>query len=79
MHAFLTVSKDKSTIYVTTSKLKNGKVTRGNVLRPMLARVTSYGSVGSNGEDSEVSVSVDVGSIDRVLHGQNTLKFELAR
>jgi len=74
--AFLTLSKDKFTIYVTTNKFKSGKVGNlSSIRRPLLRKVTS---IGSTDEESDER-SVDIGSLDRVQRGQNTYRFELAR
>lgn len=73
--AFLTLSDDKFTLYVTSSKVKNGT---SSVFRPLLMKVKSIGS--ESGDDVDNSErAVDIGSIDRIQRGQNTLKFELAR
>jgi hypothetical protein len=76
--AYLTLSNDKFTIYVTTTKFKSGKV--GNltsIRRPLLRKVTSIGS--HQGDDDIEERMIDIGSLDRVQEGQNTLRFELAR
>jgi len=72
--AFLTLSQDKFTVYITTSKIKNNG--RNSVLLPMLRRVTS---IRSHDDEYEYERAIDVGSIIRIQKGQNTLKFELAR
>lgn len=75
--AFLTLSDDRFTVHITTSKLKkNSKVGIMEVPRPFLKKVTS---IGSNDDDSDFQSSIDVGSIDRLQKGQTTLRFELAR
>jgi len=65
--SFLTVSADRFTVYITTSKVKRGKI-------GSLKRVIS-----GNGGDGQSERAIDIGSIDRIQHGQNTLKFEQAR
>lgn len=75
--AYLTLSDDRFTIHITTSKLKkNTKVGKMEVPRPFLKKVTS---IGSNDDESDCQSSIDVGSIDRLQKGQTTLRFELAR
>mmetsp|Transcript_16305 Transcript_16305/g.24168 ORF Transcript_16305/g.24168 Transcript_16305/m.24168 type:complete len:226 (-) Transcript_16305:2389-3066(-) len=65
--SFLTVSADRFTVYITTSKVKRGKI-------GSLKRVIS-----GNGGDGQSERAIDIGSIDRIQKGQITHKFELAR
>ena len=76
--AYLTLSKDKFTIYITSYQFKAGKVGKNmtSVRRPLLRKVTS---IGSNDDEKSDVRAIDVGSLDRVQKGQSTLKFELAR
>ena len=77
--AFLTLSKDKFTIYITANKFKPGKIGVGKIVeRPLfIQRVVS---LGSNDDESSVErMAVGIGSVGRVQLGQNTLRFELAR
>lgn len=76
--AYLTLSKDKFTIYITSYQFKAGKVGKNmtSVRRPLLRKVTS---IGSNDDEKSDERAIDVGSLDRVQKGQSTLKFELAR
>jgi len=75
--AFLTLSKDKFTLYVTTSKYGKGVNGNGGVFRPLLRKVTSIGS--NNEDESELESSIDIGRIERIQKGHSTLRFELAR
>lgn len=73
--AFLTLSQDKFTIYISYSKLKNGGF-RKTLVKPLLRKVSSI----SNHDDADGDQrAIDIGSIDRIQRGQNTLKFELAQ
>mmetsp|Transcript_7664 Transcript_7664/g.9766 ORF Transcript_7664/g.9766 Transcript_7664/m.9766 type:complete len:874 (+) Transcript_7664:346-2967(+) len=77
--SYLTLSADKFTIYITSNKFKAGKVGKNimsSIRRPLLLKVTS---IGSNDDESEYEGSIDIGSIERIQRGQNTLRFELAR
>jgi len=104
--AFLTISEDHFTIYITSAKVKNGSSSSLSLMRPsnLVSRVRSIsmGSTsgaagssaaagGSGGADDSTCMSVDtfvdqnaeraieIGSIDRIQRGQNTLRFEKAR
>eukprot|EP00554_Chaetoceros_debilis_P015381 CAMPEP_0194111410 /NCGR_PEP_ID=MMETSP0150-20130528/10413_1 /TAXON_ID=122233 /ORGANISM="Chaetoceros debilis, Strain MM31A-1" /LENGTH=867 /DNA_ID=CAMNT_0038800829 /DNA_START=238 /DNA_END=2838 /DNA_ORIENTATION=+ len=79
--AFLTVSPDKFTIYITESKFKNGKVGIIPLRKPLLGglRVTSIGSNNSEVDEMIYERALDVGGISRIQRGQSTLKFELAK
>ena len=46
------------------------------VRRPLLKKVTS---IGSNDDEGDHENMIDIGSLDRLQRGQNTLRFELAR
>ena len=70
----MTLSKDKFTTYVTATKFK-GEDARGKVSRPLLQKFTS---IGSADEGREFERNLDIGSIDRIQAGQNTLRFERA-
>jgi len=70
--AYLTLSEDRFTLYITQKQVKNGKVIR----KPFLVRVTS---IGSNDDEAEFERSIDIGSVDRLQSGRKTLRFELAR
>jgi hypothetical protein len=70
--AYLTLTEDRFTIYVTERQVRNGKV----VHRPFLSRVTS---IGSNDDEAEDERSIDIGSVDRLQIERKTLRFELAR
>ena len=70
--AYLTLSEDRFTLYITQKQVKNGKVVR----KPFLVRVTS---IGSNDDEAEFERSIDIGSFDRLQSGRKTLRFELAR
>jgi len=74
--AFLTLSEDKFTLYITTTQIKNDKGSNG-VFRPIIRRVASIGS--SHGDEHEYERTIDVGSIVRIQKGQHTLRFELCR
>jgi phosphatidylinositol phospholipase C delta len=83
----LTLSPNKFTLHVSSSRLKGGALPSQSgggrfLLKPMLKKVASVGSVsmdgGADGERGQER-SIDVGSIDRVQKGQTTLKFEQAR
>ena len=69
----MTLSQDKFTIYVTTLQFKSGKV--GNL--SSMKKPSPLMRVKSNDDIEERSI--DIGSLDRVQKGQNTLKFELNR
>jgi phosphatidylinositol phospholipase C delta len=74
--AYLTLAPDRFTIYITATKFKNGKVGKTEVRRPLLRKVTS---IGSNDDEADHENIIDIGSLDRLQGGQNTLRFELAR
>ena len=73
-NVFLTLSRDKFTTYTTTTKFKRHDG-RAKVPRPLLQKFTS---IGSADEEKEFERSLDIGSIDRIQAGQNTLRFERA-
>ena len=83
--AYLTLSPDKFTIYVSAHKVRGnakgsghrGGGGGGGVLRPILKKVTS---IGSNTDDDGINEKmIDIGSIDRIQRGQDTMGFEMAR
>ena len=81
----LTLSPNKFTIHISSSRLKGGSMPNnspGGLIKPMLLKVASVGSVstdgGADGERGQER-SIDIGSIDRVQKGQTTLKFEQAK
>jgi len=76
-NAFLTISEDNFTAYVTTSKLNdNRRFRNGKILSPLIRRVSS--SLLSDDESENVR-SIGISSINRIQVGHNTLTFELAR
>ncbi len=93
--ASLTLSQDRFIISVlprATLRSSNGS-TSGSLLRPSVLRnrIKSAGSTGGDSVDggaseagsivsyNQVSDRVDIGSIDRIQSGLNTLRFEMAR
>eukprot|EP00978_Attheya_sp_CCMP212_P006524 scaffold15048_cov55-Attheya_sp.AAC.2 len=74
---FITLSEDKFTLYLTSSKVKSSS--SSSLMRPILKKVTSIGSSSSASEEQDAERAIDIGSIDRIQRGQNTHKFEMAR
>lgn len=79
--SFLTLSDDKFTLYVTSSKVKLKSKGGSTGIGSGLLRRQRGGGAGSNSQDSEefVERSIDVSAIDRIQRGQVTHKFELAK
>lgn len=70
--AFLTLSQDKFTLYITTEK-------RG-LMPPGKGSIFSLRRTKSNGDaDDTRERIIDIGAIDRIQRGQVTHKFELAK
>jgi len=70
--AFLTLSQDKFTLYITTEK-------RG-LISPGKGSIFSLRRTKSNGDaDDTRERIIDIGAIDRIQRGQVTHKFELAK
>jgi hypothetical protein len=67
--SFLTLSQDKFTLYLTTTK--RGPQARGGLSLLGLRRSKSEGETHER--------TIDIGAIDRVQRGQGTTKFELAK
>mmetsp|Transcript_28648 Transcript_28648/g.59030 ORF Transcript_28648/g.59030 Transcript_28648/m.59030 type:complete len:201 (+) Transcript_28648:106-708(+) len=93
--ASLTLSQDRFIISIlprATPRQSNGS-SSGSLLRPSVLRnrIKSAGSTGGDSVDggasdagsivsyNQVSDRVDIGSIDRIQSGLNTLRFEMAR
>ena len=80
--SFLTLSEEKFSLYMTTSKMsgsnRSGRLGAGSMKfgRVSLLRGKSAGSSTSTYESSEQVI--DVGSVDRIQKGQLTYKFEVA-
>lgn len=70
--SFLTLSKDKFTLYITTQKRGLQPPVKGSIFN--LRRGKSTG-------DSEETIerAIDIGAIDRIQRGQVTHNFELAK
>ena len=66
--SFLTLSEDKFTLYITTTK-------RG----PPGGGLSLLGLRRSKSEGETHERSIDIGAIDRVQRGQGTTKFEMAK
>ena len=92
--AFLTLSEDKFTLYITSGKVKNGSSSTLSLMKPsnLVSRVRSISmgsGTGASTDDGLESVdtmaemnkelAVEIGSFDRIQRGQNTLRFEKAR
>jgi len=73
--AFLTLSQDQFTVYITTTQIRNNNGKHG-ILHLFLHRVASIGR--HNDDEYEYERAIDIGSITRIQKGQSTLKFELA-
>jgi len=93
--AIFTLSEDRFVISILPRKLDNSAASVGLLRPSLLrSRIKSTSSAGGDSLDGTSSIdtaalsaaslnistdTVNVGSIDRIQSGQNTLKFELAR
>mmetsp|Transcript_20162 Transcript_20162/g.57833 ORF Transcript_20162/g.57833 Transcript_20162/m.57833 type:complete len:882 (+) Transcript_20162:131-2776(+) len=93
--AFLTISEDKFTLYITSAKVKNGSSSTLSLMKPsnLVSRVRSISMGSGTGTSStddglesvdtmaelNAELAVEIGSFDRIQRGQNTLRFEKAR
>ena len=74
---FLTLSDDKFQLFITSSKVKDGKFNNSMLKKPLLKRIrdASTGSTDAYVDGDQEKV-IDIGSIDRIQMGQNTVPFE---
>lgn len=85
--AFLTLSSDRFTLYVTTTKRgvsSNSSSSLGGLFglrrKPPVVTASSASVSTASANPSELEErSIDIGAIDRIQRGQVTHKFELAK
>ena len=81
--SFLTLSSDRFTLYVTSSKRGSipnagGGLFGGMMMRKKKNPVAPHHNAPATNDNSE-ELSIDIGAIDRIQRGQATHKFELAK
>jgi hypothetical protein len=73
--SFLTLSDDRFTLYITSSKVSTGGPS-GGLFGFRRRQAPASASVATTDTEER---SIDVGAIDRIQRGQVTHKFELAK